>query len=177
MWKTIGSKTICENKFLKLKEDQVVLPNGNKSKYYVLERRDFTLVIAKNKNKFFLINQYRYPKDAWSLEFVEGGIEEGETPEFGAKRELEEETALKADGIRKIGHHWLANGYSSQSYHIYVAENCVSSGKRKLDEHEDGLEVVELTESQINEKIKNNEIKDAPTIAAWAMYLLHYDKR
>lgn len=176
MWKILGSKTIYENKFLKLREDDVVLPSGKKSKYYVLERGDFALTIARNKDKFFLVNQYRHPKKAWSLEFVEGHIEEGETPRDAAQRELAEESGLKSNELREIGYHWLANGYSAQGYHIFVAENCEARGTTKLDEHEEGMEKIELTEKQINEKIKNGEIKDAPTIAAWMMFKLNYDK-
>lgn len=131
MWKTLGSKTIFENKFLKLKEDHIRTASGKIDDYWILDRRDFTLVIAKNKNKFFMVNQYRYPVNERSLEFMKGGLEEGEAPR---------------DFIRN------------------------------LDDFEDGLEMTELTKAQISEKIQNGEIKDAPTIAAWAMYILNYDK-
>ncbi|KAJ2916020.1 hypothetical protein MD484_g4410, partial [Candolleomyces efflorescens] len=60
-------------------------------------------LIRSRKNSFpvstVIIEQYRPPIDKITVELPAGLIDEGETPETTAIRELEEETGFKADGI------------------------------------------------------------------------------
>ncbi|ESK96816.1 adp-ribose pyrophosphatase [Moniliophthora roreri MCA 2997] len=62
------------------------------------------LAVIKSKTNSFppstiAIEQYRPPIDKFVIELPAGLIDEGETPEQAAIRELEEETGLKADSI------------------------------------------------------------------------------
>ena len=58
------------------------------------------LLICKESGKFLLLRRSAkstYPK-TWSI--VSGGIEKGESPLEGVKRELKEETQIDSDNIR-----------------------------------------------------------------------------
>jgi len=58
------------------------------------------LLICKETNRFLLLKRNKnanYPK-TWSI--VSGGIEKGETPLVGIKRELKEETDIDSKNIR-----------------------------------------------------------------------------
>ncbi|KAH6918832.1 NUDIX hydrolase domain-like protein [Coprinopsis sp. MPI-PUGE-AT-0042] len=62
------------------------------------------LAIIKSKKDSFppstvIIEQYRPPIDKFIIELPAGLIDEGETPEKAAVRELEEETGYKADHV------------------------------------------------------------------------------
>src|SRR5438046_5384688 len=46
-------------------------------------------------NTVALVRQYRHPAARYLLEVPAGGLEEGETPEAGAARELEEELGVR----------------------------------------------------------------------------------
>ena len=51
-----------------------------------------------------MVEQYRYPIEAISLEFPAGSLEdEGEEPEGAARRELSEEIAMEADELVLLG--------------------------------------------------------------------------
>lgn len=57
------------------------------------------LIKAGETTKTLVISQFRPPLNCWSIEFPAGLIDEGETPEEAAKRELEEETGfIASDG-------------------------------------------------------------------------------
>ncbi|KAK0210462.1 NUDIX hydrolase domain-like protein [Desarmillaria ectypa] len=61
-------------------------------------------VLMRSKTNAFplstvVIEQYRPPVDAYIIELPAGLIDEGETPETAAIRELEEETGYKADKV------------------------------------------------------------------------------
>lgn len=132
-WKTISQKTIYQSKWLKLRHDDLIRPNGTKGEYDVLEKKDFVVIISKIGQKFLLVEQYRYPVGHKSLEFCEGNVEKNEKPIDAAKREFEEETGFKAKKLTKLGKIWEACGYSNQSFYIFLAEN-ILEGDKKLEE-------------------------------------------
>lgn len=51
-------------------------------------------VWQEDPGKIVLIRQYRYPLDAWIYELPAGLVDQGETPEVAAVREMREETGL-----------------------------------------------------------------------------------
>lgn len=56
-------------------------------------------VICRREDRFLLVKRGKEPKKGW-LAFPGGSVEQGETPEQAALRELQEETALHAKGLK-----------------------------------------------------------------------------
>src|SRR5690242_4083454 len=109
-WKTISSTIIYESPWVKLQHDQMIMPDGTPGEYDIVVRNDFVVVIPITNGIFTLVDQYRYPIKMRSLEFPEGGIENGELPADAAKRELREETGLTCSSVTQLGFLHLANG-------------------------------------------------------------------
>ncbi len=86
-WKTKNQKYVLQTKWMSLRRDEVIRPDGTDGEYYILEKRDFVVVIAKLGESFILVEQERYPVGSLSLEFSQGVMEEGEKPEEAARRE------------------------------------------------------------------------------------------
>lgn len=94
-WETVKSEIIVSRPpWLRVRHDEVRLPDGRiNPEFYVLEYPDWVNVIAITEDGLFVMElQYRYGLDLTSPEICAGMIEEGETPEEAARRELEEET-------------------------------------------------------------------------------------
>lgn len=123
--------------------------------------------ILDNGN-LIMIKEPRTPIGLNVLAFPAGMIEDGETPEQGAIRELEEETGYRAGFIKKLREVYPAIGYSNEKTIIYLAKDLVKT-ERHLDKTED-IEVVEIPIDEAKRMLESGEIRTSSEIVA----LLHY---
>ena len=93
-WEILKSKRIIDNKYLKVRQDTVRLPDGTiYNDYYVREEKGWSAIFCLTEDgKVVLNRQYKHGIGEIVLELPAGRIEEGESPEESIKRELEEET-------------------------------------------------------------------------------------
>ena len=114
----------------------------------VLWRRDAVCVMPYDprRDEVVLIEQFRasalFNGDrAWMVEAVAGLIEDGETPEDVARRELLEESGLEAEGdLLPINMVYSSPGFCCERFHMYCAQvdAAKAGGIHGLDhEHED----------------------------------------
>ncbi len=170
MIKQLSSKTVYENPWMKVLEDQVEFPNKHQGIYGVVDKSDFALIIPFDGKHFYLVKQYRYPIQEDSIEFPQGKHENDPQadPTELAKAELKEETGLEAGQIKEIGFFHEAPGYSNQGFHLFLAEELTQS-ERKLDVTEAGLEVLKITVQEFEEMVRQGNVTDAPTISAYGL--------
>ena len=95
-WETLSTEYLIKRPWLTARRDAVRLPNGVvHDEYYVLEYPDWINVIAVTvQGEVILERQYRHALGETSYEIVAGVMEQGETPEQAARRELAEETGF-----------------------------------------------------------------------------------
>ncbi len=172
-WKTISSNLAYECKYLKIWDEDFSGTSGKVYKYYILDRKDYVIVIAKDKKYFYLIEQGRYTVKGKLLQVVAGAIEEGETPLFAARKELKEEAGIVAKKIKKLGWFYAYYGCSKQKAYVFLAEY-PEFGKQELEglEKEGGVEVKKMTISEIKKCIRTGKIKDADTLSAFNIFML-----
>lgn len=173
MIKQLSTKTVYENRWMKVREDEVEFANGNKGIFGVVEKPDFAMVIPFENNGFHLVKQFRYPVGKAFWEFPQGSYEDDPSidPSVLAKKELQEETGLVAGQMKKIGYLYEAYGYCNQGFHIFLAES-FEKRSQKLEESEQGMETAFFTLTQFEQMIISGEITDAPTISAYALFKL-----
>jgi ADP-ribose pyrophosphatase len=109
-----------------------------------------------------LVRQYRHPAVRYLLEAPAGTLADGERPEAGAARELQEELGLVAAQLEKLSEFFVSPGFCEEKMWVYLATE-LSEGKQLLDDDEI-LEVVRLPISDALEMITSGEIQDAKTI-------------
>ncbi|NHJ32277.1 MAG: NUDIX hydrolase [Asgard group archaeon] len=168
-WKTIGTKLRYNSEFVSVFDDKVILPSGQQIEYTKIELRDFVSVISLIDNRVVMIEILRYPRNCISLEIPSGHIEDYESAEEAAVRELEEETGYKPEKITKIAcFHPLSR--STQSAHIFFA-NALKKGMQRLETTEQiNLKLVPV--EKIKEILFAGEITHPPTIIALQRFLL-----
>lgn len=168
--KTENSQLIYDGRILQLRVDDVILPDGAKSKREYVVHRGGVGILAVVDGEILLVRQFRYPYREEVLEIPAGKLEKGEQPEVCAVRELQEETGYSARSVRKIGVFYPSPGYTDEKLYIYLAED-VTAGIEHLDEGE-FLSCERLPLSNALAKISGGEIRDAKTVIAIQSYLL-----
>lgn len=171
-WKTLSSKKIYENEWLRLREDSVIQPNGDESIFGVVESKKFVMMIPKIGTDFYLIEQYRYPIQQLSLEFPAGGIKMGESIESTIERELVEETGLKPSKVTSIGQLYVASSFSNVVYSVYIVED-FSQHAKTPEASEGKINLIKANKEQIKEYIRIGRINDSQTLAAFQLYQQH----
>ncbi len=170
--KILESKIIFSGKWLNLKEDHIIKPDGIEARYEIVERRDIVIVIAEANGRIFMVSQFRYAIDENSLEFPQGFIEKSETPKNAAERELEEETGYKPNSLISLGELWVSSGFLRQKAHVFTAVD-LNLGTLNRDVTEADMGIIELSFPEIEQKIINGEIKNGPTVAAFGLFVAH----
>jgi len=109
-----------------------------------------------------LVRQYRHPAVRYLLEVPAGTLADGERPELGAERELQEELGIIAGRLEKLSEFFVSPGFCEEKMWVYLATELVQ-GQQRLEDDE-VLEVVRLPLTEALEMITSGEIQDAKTI-------------
>ncbi|MFP4662148.1 MAG: NUDIX hydrolase [Halanaerobiales bacterium] len=169
--KTILSEEIYNGRILKLRVDQVSIPNGNKAEREIVEHSGGVCILALTKNNnILLVEQFRKPVDGNLLELPAGKLERDEDPLECAKRELVEETGYQAGSIEYLFSFYTSPGYSNEIIHLYQAKELKEVG---VDPDENEIIINHQTSKKdILNLINKGKIKDSKTIIGLQYYLL-----
>lgn len=167
----IDSTIVYENRWMTVREDRTRALDGREGVFGVVEKADFALVIPYLGGGFQLVEQYRYPVQGRYWEFPQGSWEtEHEVdPLELARGELREETGLSAGSMEVIGHLFEAYGYSNQGFHVVLATD-LTAGEQQLEDTEHGLVTRWFPEDELWELVAAGRFKDAPSLAALALF-------
>lgn len=137
-WTTLSAQQILDNPHLKIRCEQVAVPNGPIiPDYYIIENRGWVGIVPVTEDGYFLLNkQYKHGIGHAVLEFPAGGIDPHENdPLDTARRELMEETGYSAeDGQIEPLAHMYANPTGARTLiWWYLARNIRKTGEQKVD--------------------------------------------
>ena len=165
-WKKLSSKTIWENAWMKVLEDEVINPGGGKNLYghVHFKNRAVAIIPMDKDNNTWLVGQDRYTLSEWSWELPMGGAPLGEDPLEGAKRELKEETGLTAGKWTELMRLHTSNSITDEAGVVYLAEE-LSEGEAEPEESE-RLEIRKLPLDEAVAMVHAGEITDAISVAA-----------
>jgi 8-oxo-dGTP pyrophosphatase MutT (NUDIX family) len=169
----LASREIYRNNWMTLREDQIRRPDGSGGIYAVVDKPTYALVIPRDGDRFHLVEQYRYPLGLRRWEFPQGTAPEQEHLEAEelAARELREETGLRAAEFVRLGQLDCAPGMSSQRGWVFLATD-MTEGEHDREHEEQDMHSEWFSRATVERMIRDGEITDAQSIAAWALLLL-----
>jgi 8-oxo-dGTP pyrophosphatase MutT (NUDIX family) len=164
-WEKVSMRVVYDNPWIRVREDAVVRPDGQPGIYGVVHFKNIAVgVLAVEADKLYLVGQYRYTLERYSWEIPEGGCPPGEEPLQAAKRELEEETGLRARRWIKMGGAHLSNSVTDELAVWFLARG-LEQGERR-PEGTEKLLVRSVSLSEALEMVTSGEITDAMSILA-----------
>lgn len=164
-WKKLRSRVVWENDWMRVFEDEVINPGGGRNQYgYVhFKNRAIAIIPLDADANVWLVGQERYTLNAWSWELPMGGALLAENPLDAAKRELKEETGLRAKTWTEVMRLHPSNSITDELGIVYLAEDLIE-GAADPEETED-LEVLKLPLDAAIAMVNAGEITDAMSVA------------
>ena len=167
--KTLSRKTVFEGRILSVDVLEVELEDGRTSVREIVQHGVAVAIIPQLPDgRFVFIRQFRKAMERVCFEVVAGNCDPGEPEAVSAARELQEETGYVSRSLELLGPVFPSVGYCTERIDVYFAE-VSGQGQTAFDEDEK-IETVILSEAEMDEMIRTNQIADAKTLAAWMLY-------
>jgi len=165
-WKITSQEEIYDNPWIKITEYQVINPSGNPGIYGKIHYKNIGIGIIPLDDELntYLVGQYRFVLGQYSWEIPEGGGRLDTDPLESAKRELLEETGLKAREWTEIQRMHLSNSISDESSIIYLAHGLQQFEPEPEDTEQ--LMVHKVPFDAVYRMVCSGEITDSMTVAA-----------
>lgn len=159
-----GSETIYSGRVVGLRIDSVTLPDGRSGKREIVEHGSAVVVLPlRDDGSVLLVRQFRLPTGGPLLEAPAGGIEDGESAEDAARRELSEEIGMVPARLTPLYEAYVAPGYCTEKLYGFLAEGLTDE---RADADEDELvEVVPVPLETAVAMAVAGELHDMKTIA------------
>ncbi|MGE3466909.1 MAG: NUDIX hydrolase [Pyrinomonadaceae bacterium] len=109
-----------------------------------------------------LVRQYRHAAGEYLLEIPAGSLDEGESPEVGARRELEEEVGVSTARLEMIAEFYVSPGFLNEKMFVFLATDLTETAQNLEDD-----EIVEIERIPLDDALdmaRDGRIHDAKTI-------------
>jgi len=174
-WKTLTTREVYKNKWMRLREDVAEMPNGKTTIYGVCEFGQCVGVLPfVDAEHVVMVRQYRYvfgENQRW--EMPTGGWMPHETFEEAAQRELIEEVGYRAGHLQAINTNFTSKSVCQELAHLYIGHDLMPVNPAEVvpDETE-FLEVGILPFADVLQMVIDSDIRDSMTVIAvlWAAY-------
>src|SRR5205814_1752629 len=122
-WQRLTTRPVYENRWIRVREDQVALPDGRTTIYGVVEPGPCVGILPfLDPDTVVLVGQYRYVAGDFYWEMPTGALKAGESEEAGAQRELAEEAGYRAGRLLKLCAFHTSKSVMEETAHLYAAE-------------------------------------------------------
>jgi ADP-ribose pyrophosphatase len=157
-----SSKEIYKGKVFDIRLDDVREDGIEYKREIVVHHGSAVIVSVFADGTVALVRQYRHAAGKYLLEIPAGSLNEGEDPEAGAIRELEEEIGAKAGKIEKLTEFYVSPGFLTEKMFVFLATELTEVGQKLEDD--ELLTIERLSFTDIFQMVRLGEIEDAKSI-------------
>lgn len=167
----IESEKVYDGRIVNLSLDTVRFPNGETGTIEMIRHSGASAVVpfldppTDDDPRIVLIHQYRYAGGGYLYEVPAGRPDRiGEPWEECAARELEEETGYIPGALHRLTSILTTPGFTDETIHLFAATD-LTRGEVARD-HDEFLEIVEMSLSRALALVQSGEVSDAKTICS-----------
>ena len=161
MWKILSETGILSiTPWFNITVQRILLPDGREiDDYYQINQPSYCEIAVKDKTGRFLIHEtYKHGVRTITLGFPGGYINEGESPQKAAMRELHEECGLSAENWKNLGSYVIDGNRGEARVHMFLAEDIANIEKIASDDLEEA-KTLWVSEIQLKNYAKNDCFK------------------
>jgi ADP-ribose pyrophosphatase len=161
--KITSSKEVYSCSLFRVTEDEAEDQTGWKMKRSIVRHRGSAVMMAVDAmDRVMLVRQYRLPANQLLWELPAGKTDEGETVLQAARRELIEETGLRAKKWKKLVSFFPSPGYVDEKMTIFLATDLTAGESQPMEDER--IETRWFKKKELRELIASNKILDAKTM-------------
>ncbi len=169
-YKRLSRELIAKGVLFDYYQDTMLIPNGNKAKWDLIDHKGAAAVVAVCEDgRLLMVRQYRNALERETLEIPAGGLNGREEPtDVAARRELQEETGCTCGKLELLNSIYTTVAFCNEKIDIYLATD-LKPGKQHLDEDEE-INVEAYTVEELKQMIYECRIQDSKTICGIMTY-------
>jgi len=166
----ISAERLYSGRVVNLDLDTVRFPDGSTGRLEMLRHPGASAVVplldgpGTADPRVLLIRQFRHAADRFIWEVPAGRLDSGEAPEACARRELEEETGMRAGRLERLTTIYTTPGFTDERIHLFAAYDLTNGQVRR--EADEFMELHTLRWSEVMASVRAGEIEDGKTIVA-----------
>ena len=166
----ISSERLYTGRIVNLELDTVRFPDGSTGQLEMLRHPGASAVVpfldapGGADPRVLLIRQFRHAADGFIWEVPAGRLDAGETPEICARRELEEETGMRAATLERLITIYTTPGFTDERIHLFLAHGLEQGAQHR--EADEFMELHTLRWSAVMAMVRGGEIQDGKTLAS-----------
>jgi ADP-ribose pyrophosphatase len=159
-----------QGRIINLDVDTVRFPDGSTGELEMIRHPGAAAVVPLLDDprgpdpRVLLLRQFRHAAEGFIWEIPAGRLDPGETPEACARRELAEETGMRAERLSRLTSIYTTPGFTDERIHLFLADGLKEGDHRR--EADEFMEVHEVRWSSILSMVREGEIQDAKTLVA-----------
>lgn len=161
----VAHRRVYDGKVLALDVDEVEEPGGVRATREVVRHRGSVAALPVHADgSLVLVRQYRYAVDGLVWELPAGRLDPGESPEEGARRELEEEVGLRPGHLEALSVFYTTPGFCDEVMHLFRATALTDVPPRP--EADERIEVRTFSLDEARAMIRRGEVREGKTLVA-----------
>jgi 8-oxo-dGTP pyrophosphatase MutT (NUDIX family) len=172
-WTIHGERPIYQSDWVSIGLADVELPDGTRFEHHVVRggMAAAGVAVTDPDRGILLLWRHRFIPDTWGWEIPAGRLDEGESPEEAAAREVLEETGWRPGPLTPLTAFTPMSGVADKVFHLFLAQGAEHVGD-PVDVHEsDRVEWVPV--SEVRELIQRGEMPDGLSLVA-VLWLLAF---
>ena len=165
-WTVLKTRPVYENAWMRVREDQVIRPDGRPGIYGVVEIPQSIAVLALDENDcVLLIGQWRYTRDKYSWELPVGSSHSTDPDlQACAVRELREEAGVEAREWGCLGKLEASIGVTTDTQWMFLAKDLIKG--QSAPDPEELLEIRWVPFADAVKMVLEDEICESASVAA-----------
>jgi ADP-ribose pyrophosphatase len=172
LWKTLSTREIYRNPWMRLREDIAEMPNGRTTLYGVCEFGQCVGILPfVDADHVVMVRQYRYvQQENQRWEIPTGGVHPGEALEDAAQRELMEEIGYRAGSLAHMNTNYTSKSVCAEVAHLFIGRDLTRAAAPPDDT--EFLEIAIMPFSSVLDLVLASEIRDSMSVIAilWAAH-------